>query len=126
MSVDENSVHTYIIPRPNGDVVLGGTVQPHNWKTDSDDDDAQGVWERCCALYPEVKNSRVIARVAGLRPGRADGVRLEADARRTARGAVVIHNYGHSGSGHTLQWGCALDVVRLATGKFPRTHGSKL
>jgi D-amino-acid oxidase len=126
MAVDANSVHTYIIPRPNGDVVLGGTVQAHNWNEASDVSDAQGVWERCCTLYPEVKSSRVIARVAGLRPGRTDGVRLEADARRTARGAFVIHNYGHSGSGHTLQWGCALDVVRLATDKFPLAHGSKL
>lgn len=119
MAVDANSVHTYIIPRPNGDVVLGGTVQPNNWNATSNDADADAVWTRCCELYPEVKSSRVIARVAGLRPGRADGVRLEADARPTSCGAFVIHNYGHSGSGHTLQWGCAQEVVELAVKKFP-------
>ncbi|EGZ07284.1 hypothetical protein PHYSODRAFT_319218 [Phytophthora sojae] len=118
--------HTYIIPRPRGDVVLGGTVQPHNWSTENDDVDVEGVWERCCKLWPEVRNSNVIGPVAGLRPGRTGGVRLEAEARPTRRGALVIHNYAHGGSGHTLHWGCAQDVVTLAAQHFPIKNVSKL
>ncbi|EEY54473.1 uncharacterized protein PITG_08125 [Phytophthora infestans T30-4] len=31
VSVDKDGQHAYIIPRPDGDVVLGETVQEHNW-----------------------------------------------------------------------------------------------
>ncbi|KAI9910129.1 hypothetical protein PsorP6_010113 [Peronosclerospora sorghi] len=33
--LDKENEHTHIIPRPNGDVILGGTVQEHNWSTDN-------------------------------------------------------------------------------------------
>ncbi|RLN88301.1 hypothetical protein BBJ28_00024157 [Nothophytophthora sp. Chile5] len=124
--VHRNGQHTYVIPRPNGDVVLGGTVQPHNWSTENDADDVDGVWERCCRLYPEVRNSKVVGPVAGLRPGRQGGVRLEMEPRLTKHGALVIHNYAHGGSGHTLHWGCAQDVVALAKQHFPVESISKL
>ena len=28
---------------------------------------------------------------------------------------LLVHNYGHGGSGFTLSWGCARDVLNLAT-----------
>ncbi|KAG1708043.1 hypothetical protein DVH05_024728 [Phytophthora capsici] len=126
VSVDKNGQHAYIIPRPNGDVVLGGTVQEHNWSVENDDDDVAGVWERCCRLWPEVGNSKVIAKMAGLRPGRTGGVRLEMLPIPTKRGSVLIHNYGHGGSGHTLHWGCAQEVAELAKLRFPVATASKL
>ncbi|KAL4146817.1 hypothetical protein PRNP1_010573 [Phytophthora ramorum] len=126
VSVDKNGQHAYIIPRPNGDIVLGGTAQEHNWNAESDERDADGVWERCCRLWPEVRNSKVIAKMAGLRPGRTGGACLEMKPTPTKCGALVIHNYGHSGSGHTLHWGCAQEVVALAKQRFPESPSSKL
>ncbi|KAG6944634.1 hypothetical protein JG688_00016986 [Phytophthora aleatoria] len=65
VSVDKDGEHAYIIPRPKGDVVLGGTAQEHNWSTANNDSDVDGVWERCCRLWPEVCSSTVIANMAG-------------------------------------------------------------
>ncbi|TYZ68323.1 hypothetical protein PybrP1_007602 [[Pythium] brassicae (nom. inval.)] len=119
MVVHANAQHTYILPRPGGEVVLGGTVQPGNWSAETSEEDVRAIWERCCALCPAVRESRVLGYVAGLRPGRTNSTRVELDPRRSASGALVIHNYGHAGSGHTLQWGCAQDVVTAAREHCP-------
>jgi D-amino-acid oxidase len=45
---------------------------------------------------------------AGVRPHRTGGVRLSQHELTTPAGSkVLIHNYGHSGAGITLSWGCA-------------------
>lgn len=49
--------------------------------------------------------------VAGLRPVRKDGFRLE--SKRLPSGGSVIHNYGHGGAGVSLSWGCADAVLEL-------------
>jgi D-amino-acid oxidase len=38
-------------------------------------------------------------------------VRLEAET--LPDGRPLVHDYGHGGSGFTLSWGCAEEVVRL-------------
>lgn len=62
-----------------------------------------------CLPRVNVAGNRVIRTVAGLRPYRPGGFRVEREALGTK---AVVHNYGHGGAGITLCWGTS----RLATG----------
>ena len=101
----------YVHPR-SADVVLGGSVEPHQAETTLDADAAGAILDRCRALVPALRRARVLGEAVGLRPGRAGGIRLEA-VPGPREGATVIHNYGHGGAGVTLAWGCAEDTLRL-------------
>jgi len=96
----------YVIPRTN-DCVFGGTNDVSgNLQPDSKTREA--IVAECTRVLgiekPEVLRERV-----GLRPFRKSGVRLENEKLRD--GLSVIHNYGHGGSGFTLSWGCAEEVM---------------
>jgi len=52
-----------------------------------------------------------------LRPFRAQGPRIEAE---TIGDALVVHNYGHGGSGWSLSWGSGTLAVRKAMANSPR------
>jgi D-amino-acid oxidase len=107
----EDDLHgvTYIVPRSN-DCVLGGTAQVGDWSLEPDMGTAREIIERCARFVPEVREKKVLEHVVGLRPGR-HVIRLEAEV--VGDGRVVVHNYGHGGSGVTLSWGCAEEVVEL-------------
>ena len=66
-----------------------------------------------CSRVLKIEKPNVLAERVGLRPFRKSGVLLERDC--LSDGRTVIHNYGHGGSGFTLSWGCAREVLDLAT-----------
>jgi D-amino-acid oxidase len=103
---------TYIVPRTE-DCILGGTAEEGEWNTEPDPDIAAAILRRCVALEPQVAEAAVLEHRVGLRPGRPE-VRLERE--HLGNGAPCIHNYGHGGSGVTLSWGCAEEVVELVRG----------
>jgi len=61
-----------------------------------------------CLPPVKVAPDRVIRTLAGLRPYRAAGFVVRAEALGDKR---LVHNYGHGGAGITLSWGCS----KLAT-----------
>jgi D-amino-acid oxidase len=96
----------YAIPRTN-DCVFGGT---NDLSSDLAADSATTdriVTE--CSRVLKIEKPNILAKRVGLRPFRKSGVRLQRDRLRDGR--TVIHNYGHGGSGFTLSWGCAREVV---------------
>ena len=103
------STLAYIVPRSN-DMILGGVAQSNDWSLETRSEDSDYILEKCSKLIPELKKAEIIEEMVGLRPGRSE-VRLE---KEILLGRPLIHNYGHGGSGVTLSWGCADDVVELA------------
>ena len=61
-----------------------------------------------------IQNAKIVEKQIGFRPSRVGGVRLELEVLKTNHGPLkVIHNYGHGGSGITLSWGCASEIVDI-------------
>ena len=99
----------YIVPRSN-DMIIGGVAQEGNWNESPTDEDRNFILEKCSKIIPGLKDAEIIEDIVGLRPGRSE-VRLE---KEVISGKIIIHNYGHGGSGVTLSWGCAEEVVEIA------------
>jgi len=65
---------------------------------------------------PDLSDGQIVRSVAGIRPFRRGGPRLE---RQDAGGKIVVHNYGHGGAGYTLSWGSADAAADLLRGLSP-------
>lgn len=99
---------TYVVPREN-DVVIGGTSEPDTWDMAVDKTTAEKILARATELVPQLRKAKVLRHRVGLRPARP-AIRCE---RVQSGDRHVIHCYGHGGSGVTLSWGCADEVVDL-------------
>ena len=99
----------YVIPR--GDqVVLGGTAQTNDSNLAVDARDTESILAGIGVRVPALRSAAIEVVKVGLRPCRSQ-VRLERE--RRADGGVLVHDYGHGGSGYTLSWGCADEVAAL-------------
>ena len=100
----------YAIPRRN-DCVFGGTNELSDDLAVDSATTTRIVVE--CSRTLKIEKPNVLTVRVGLRPFRKSGVRLERAQLRDGR--TCVHNYGHGGSGFTLSWGCAGEVVNMAT-----------
>ncbi len=101
---------TYVVPR-SSDMILGVTVEPNVELAKIDTRQLEAIRGRAIELVREVKGAALLEARVGLRPCR-ESVRLEREV--IGEGTTVIHNYGHGGSGVSLSWGCAAEVLALA------------
>lgn len=100
----------YVIPRTNS-CVLGGTNELSDDRTIDPAATARIVAE--CSRILDLNKPDVLDERVGLRPFRRSGVRVERAQLRDGR--VLIHDYGHGGSGFTFSWGCAQAAAAIAT-----------
>ncbi|CAD7011729.1 unnamed protein product [Ceratitis capitata] len=115
--LDESDVGNYIIPNCES-VVLGGTHQENDNNTQVCPNDKKFIINGCRKIVPGLEHAQHLFDWVGLRPGR-DTLRLEAEK---GGNKIVIHNYGHGGSGVTLAWGCAEDVLELLKNELQARH----
>jgi glycine/D-amino acid oxidase-like deaminating enzyme len=74
--------------------------------------------ERRPLIFPvRAQMDRVFDITVCLRPFRAQGPRIEAEE---VGDALVVHNYGHGGSGWSLSWGSGTLALRKAMARAPK------
>lgn len=99
---------TSIIPQADR-VHLGGVRVPGRTDVAPDREEAREILRRCRDAEPVLQDATVLRVDTGILPARPT-TRVEAEQRD---GGLVVHNYGHGGSGLSLCWGTAHEVVRL-------------
>ena len=97
----------YVFPHPEV-CKLGGTAVDHDWNETPDEHTIQSIIARCQDMEPALADAEVIGAYVGLRPGRRE-IRFEKES--LGSGHFIFHNYGHGGSGYTVSWGCAQELV---------------
>ncbi|KXJ72229.1 hypothetical protein RP20_CCG018553 [Aedes albopictus] len=103
----------YVIPN-TGSVTMGGIKQIDDYELKTRQEDTETIKRGCHGIVPALERAPVKGDFVGLRPLR-QAVRVETEWMETGDGNrfPVIHNYGHGGSGITLSWGCAGEVLTL-------------
>jgi glycine/D-amino acid oxidase-like deaminating enzyme len=78
---------TYIIPRGDGTVVLGGTMDRGNNNTEPEPELTRAILENCYKLHPYLTHHKgpdafdIVSVNVGFRPGREGGIRLEKETK---------------------------------------------
>ncbi|CAO3624450.1 unnamed protein product [Cunninghamella blakesleeana] len=107
---------TYIIPRSDRTIVLGGTSQKNNFNPNVEKDTIESILKRTQALCPELSENgplEIVRHGVGLRPTRVNGVRIENQiyVKDNGESIIVTHSYGHSGFGFQSSVGAAAYTV---------------
>jgi D-amino-acid oxidase len=115
---DELTEMTYLIPQ--GDVLLlGGSAEKGEADPVADAEVARGIVQRCSEVFPAIATAEVLGHRTGIRPQRPE-IRLE---HIDLGGRHLVHNYGHSGAGVSMSWGCADDVAELVLAALAQDPG---
>lgn len=121
---------TYVIPRGDGTIIVGGTRLPNDFDEDPRSETTEEILKRVLPLMPTLKNPEkknvdgkfsdqvdILAVNVGLRPARQGGIRIERanehDEATFSRSLPMIYTYGFGGIGYQSSWGAAFEARRL-------------
>ncbi len=111
---------TYLVPRGDGRVVIGATVERAGFDKAVHADVVQTLIDEAAALWPPIARASIVETWAGLRPGSADGLPvlgpLAPGGSSTPRLFIAT---GHFRNGILLAPATALIVCRLVRGESP-------
>ncbi|GAA5982585.1 hypothetical protein JCM11641_002591 [Rhodosporidiobolus odoratus] len=141
MDSSDHDSPAYIIPRPGGEVICGGSYGIGDWDLSVNPALSERILQQCFKLDPSISQDGTLAGIevlrhnVGLRPSRRGGPRLEAErlslpvastlapsASKAVerRGVSVIHAYGFGPAGYQQSIGAAEDVHKLVDQHFER------
>ncbi|HEX8334299.1 MAG TPA: FAD-dependent oxidoreductase [Segetibacter sp.] len=96
----------YIVPRKDA-TIIGGTFEENIDEVATYPETLNRLHQQAISIFSQLKGTTIKGSWAGLRPFRKE-IRLEKEADTN-----IIHNYGHGGSGFTVAWGCAEEVLSI-------------
>lgn len=108
VEIAEKDEGLYIMPRREGELIIGGCFQVGNEDKIVDDALSDRILSRCKKYLPQYNwdNLEIVRKQVGFRPFRKGGYRIEREGR-------IIHCYGMGGAGYQSSWGCAQRVQDL-------------
>jgi glycine/D-amino acid oxidase-like deaminating enzyme len=119
-AVQSTNEIVFLVPRNDNILLIGGIAQPHMNTLDLTlhSPVIKRMRARCEAFLPDLKNARLddeYPLAQGLRPVRPRNVRVERELRFHSEASTsrIVHCYGQGGSGWSLSFGCASDVLAL-------------
>ncbi|KAH9128670.1 hypothetical protein LEN26_009076, partial [Aphanomyces euteiches] len=90
-SICDEDVGAYMIPRPCGNLICGGTSEKNVWNTDVEAHASRQILKKCFDVVPSLRRAKFVGARAGLRPERRGGVRVEIDPQSS--GGFLVHHY---------------------------------
>lgn len=110
VEIDKEDEALYIMPRREGELIIGGCFQKGVESKFVDEALKNRILGRCKKYLPEYNwdNLEIVRQQVGFRPFREGGYRIE-------RKSKIIHCYGVGGAGFQSSWGCAEKVMKLIT-----------
>ncbi|WP_342227984.1 FAD-dependent oxidoreductase [Rickettsiella endosymbiont of Rhagonycha lignosa] len=110
-SMNVEGLTAYVVFRPihkeDGDCVIGTTFQVGDSDREIRPSDTQSIINNVATFFPAVKNVTTTPKV-GIRCGRPE-VRIESERHDQS---MILHCYGHGGSGYSASWGSANEVLK--------------
>ncbi|EXL71840.1 hypothetical protein FOPG_12538 [Fusarium oxysporum f. sp. conglutinans race 2 54008] len=112
---DDGKDYTYVIPRLDGTVIMGGIRDPDISNTEVDLDIDKDITRRVNKSLPahfsaDPADHDIVGHNVGIRPYRSTGMRIE---KQIKDGQNIVHAYGITGGGYIFGFGVAREVVKL-------------